>query len=1490
MEIINQFKKTLLENGGSASKVTVKNYTADVRKFALWYEKTYQRPFPPSVIPNEIVEAYLSPLSEVSPRSAKRYRSSLNKLLSFLLAHNKIPYNPLSVKAESSKPEGLWHLKSFNNFLYVSNSSPITIKNYINDVSQFFKWAQVAVQSGNSISTQDDVFAKIDSFLIEEYKNRLLNEAGFSPLSVNRKLSSLRKYLSWAQSKGIIKNKIEVAPSVSGGYPGSHEDAIQAAEVSLEALTALNMAEEVAGEADFQELPLEQAYSRFAPLRLLQKTKKGTGFIFDTLVILSILKTIEYAKYNLWKKAGKEVFAPLPTIIKSLNQIEEAVTDQVTKQPISVVDRFVRMGNKASIGRIRGIPKAVFAPHKISTQALPYWEKLRFNLQHKRPTWYKRYHSYSFVHYVHAGIIVIFAAFLGFRIYQTFNGAGNHLTALASTRIAPNRQIAFKGRLNDASGTPITKESIIKFAIYKNQAGGALLWQEKQTVNPDSQGNFSVSLGKANPISQDLFSTYPDLYLGISIGQDPELEPRHQLANVGLTKNAQELQGLKPITANNSITANVILALDSSGNLTIGGSSAPIFQATGGEFTLTGQQLTLATNPGSNTNIVLNPDGKGIIDVLKPLQNTSENNNLLTALGAVEVDDNFAILASSSAQSALIINQNGTGDLISAATGDTARFTLTNNGSGTFAGDLKILGNNLSTATGTFNIANQNTQNLNIGGAATLISIGAPTGTTTVNNGLRVSGLITAYGGINLPTGKSFTLSEFISGSIPFINSANQLSQDNLSFFWDQTNKRLGVGTSTPSKTVDVQGEIQVNLAGTQTSTALCGSHANATGATVSDVTIVDCIGTPAADYMEMYSVEEGLELGDIVVPASSYIMTNNNDRLTRLKKSNAAYQSSVIGIISDKSKAGDFNSIGHNIKAEDNPQPIALTGRVPVKISQGSPAIQPGDYLTSSNEPGRAMKSERAGVIIGKALEAWDPSSGKDKILIFANLSWHDPKAVLMDNGSLATAYETPAGAEDTNTANETNEFINTIKTGLLEAQKISTNSLSIATEDIMIGTQTLRDYITSIVEEILERREAEKDTKTIVVLSPLAEISPTVTPSPQPDQAPSPMVSPTAAPTTNPSASQSPSVTNITNIYNNASENQNSSSSSANVASPSASPAPTPTADPATAPTTSPTPLPENNPSPPLTPPVTPDNQASASSTPGKTDYELIQMATKQSADTKSAQIASFSAELSYIPNLKADFGKFELGLIALGPVSLAETSISGQLSVGSNLQINENSINTFGGDLNLQPLRQGNLAIMGGLVAIDTQGNLTVEGNATFAKDVTVRGTLAAGIISPLDGSDLVVRLRGKTQNGRQNNADQRSSAFTISNEEGSAMFSVNDIGDVISSGSAKFANLKIIRGAQADTSFTETVASGSAGTAVITANETERTIVSPFVFEDSLIYITPVSATNGLTPYIARQTVASPATGVRASFTIQIPQSVPQNIKLNWWIIN
>lgn len=183
---------------------------------------------------------------------------------------------------------------------------------------------------------------------------------------------------------------------------------------------------------------------------------------------------------------------------------------------------------------------------------------------------------------------------------------------------------------------------------------------------------------------------------------------------------------------------------------------------------------------------------------------------------------------------------------------------------------------------------------------------------------------------------------------------------------------------------------------GTTSTSAVCSSIANGTTPTAGTAyELIDCNNNPAKDYAEFYPAALGAEYGDIMVTSTELVEEYTDDgkgnilhdapkrKVVKLVKSTQAYASSVIGVVSNN--YSDFSSTGYDsIDPKDNPMPIALNGRIPVKIASSSRTILPGDYLTTSNESGRAMKALHAGQVIGKALESWDPASGKDQVLMF--------------------------------------------------------------------------------------------------------------------------------------------------------------------------------------------------------------------------------------------------------------------------------------------------------------------------------------------------------------------------------------------------------------------------------------------------------------------------------------------------------------------------
>ncbi|RJQ38787.1 tail fiber domain-containing protein, partial [Candidatus Microgenomates bacterium] len=272
----------------------------------------------------------------------------------------------------------------------------------------------------------------------------------------------------------------------------------------------------------------------------------------------------------------------------------------------------------------------------------------------------------------------------------------------------------------------------------------------------------------------------------------------------------------------------------------------------------------------------------------------------------------------------------------------------------------------------------------------------------------------------------------------------------------------------------------------------------------------------------------------------------------------------------------------------------------------------------------------------------------------------------------------------------------------------------------------------------------------------------------------------------------------------------------------------------------------------------------------------------------------VSSYSAQLSYVENLSTATLSVNQGLMVFGPSSFMDVSVAGQFSIGTNFILADSSINTLGSTLEIQPLRQGAVSIMAGAFYIDTNGNAKFGENAEFEKDIKVNGTLSTNIIAPVPNKDLLIKLGS-------NNSSTPSGSFVIQDASGSGVLTIDNEGNLTASKSGSFNDiltktLNIVRSAQADTSMTETIATASAGTATIIQGETERTIITPYVTDKSLIYITPTSDTQGATPYIARQTSYIKIgnkdfpNGRKGSFTIQIPQRIYKDINVNWWIVN
>jgi hypothetical protein len=196
------------------------------------------------------------------------------------------------------------------------------------------------------------------------------------------------------------------------------------------------------------------------------------------------------------------------------------------------------------------------------------------------------------------------------------------------------------------------------------------------------------------------------------------------------------------------------------------------------------------------------------------------------------------------------------------------------------------------------------------------------------------------------------------------------------------TGGNVGIGTATPSEKLDVQGgNINVSgiykvggVGGVTSGTCTTGQHLQILKVTGGIVTSSNGCQT-GADYAENYVSTQALAAGEVVAVDSL-----NADQVVR---STVAGQNDLVGVVS--TQPGDV------IGGPDG-YPIALSGRVPVKVNLEGGSILPGDKLTSSSVPGVAKKATGAGMVIGTAMAAYDGSQPDAKVTVFIHISYYDP------------------------------------------------------------------------------------------------------------------------------------------------------------------------------------------------------------------------------------------------------------------------------------------------------------------------------------------------------------------------------------------------------------------------------------------------------------------------------------------------------------------
>lgn len=1335
MNTIELFR-TYLISGGKTSPVTIKNYLSDVKKFTSWFENKVHREFTPLDLDAENLNLFISennPLitsqdhqigltkqPNYSLRSFERYLSSLRRFAAFLGEANLIHDNPFSnseSKIQDIKPKtDPWNLKPFKDFLYTTGASRITSKNYVVDLNAFTSWLEYKGYHKNNISNYIQV---VNPALINEYKDVLARELGLSESTIHRKMSSIRKYLDFGKKAGLITAEFMYTRPIIKPEPEANFNlplSIREPDF-IEKEAELNLE---SLDSDYEQELNENVtlpnYSSFPPFRLAQKIA-SPYFIFE----------------------------------------------------------------EAAAGFLYGVFKG---------------QKLKISKpQVSTPGWYKRYHNLSFVHYLHVSILIIYAGVIGSLIYNNLFVVASQNKTLAAN-VAPPNVLSFQGRLTDANGKPVTSPQQVRFMIYNNsQATGSayLLWQELDSIAPNSNGVFSVLLGNTSTVCAggatqvqstpcslptNIFGSNQNLYIGITVANTPELTPRQQIANVPYASNSQFLQGMLPITASGASSSNVVLALDSSGNLTIGGGATPTFQASGGQFTLSGQTLYLTTATGTGTNVVIAPDTTGLIDLKNAIINSGGNGKIIP--GAVEVDDQFAVLATASANAAFIVNNNTSGgDIFAASSSGTTKFRLQNNG------DISVQnGASIDTlGTGTIQIGNSNASTVSIGKASSNVLFPGYTGQNGVFYG--------EYGTGNLKQ------STTASTGLCLLSGASNPA-------W---------GSCTTGTTSPFQQSLGAIFPNNSTVDFLVGAQSTASATFA--VTNINS-GTPQASVSGNLIVmpkAQGAAGGNVGIGVSSPTHTLQLWNDDAVKSATTTW--TVVSDIRTKTDIGTFSD-GLNIINQINPVSFTYNGL-----------------------GGTATGTQGIGVIAQDVQSVAPYMIGQFDVKLHPN---DTNTTKLLDFNPHALFFITVNALKELD--GKILAMRESFTTEALNATTITANSISLTSDSMSVAGQSLKDYVANIVEQTIQGQ---------TLVSPLASV----------EQLHTDIISPLGSDTpiklngnvaVSGVATVSGTLTSNSIQTETATISGNLTASSASISGELAANSVNAEQLNARDATVSGT-LFANN--------IKADSIQDL-------DRRIIEAYHAQVASQSSGLIANlnnqseiYNNQFLDIGSLQTDFATFRQGLIALGPASFTNMSVSDTFSIGNNLQINSNSINTVGTDLAIQPLRQGAVDFLAGAVRIETDGTLHVNQNAFFAKDIEVGGTIKTDKITTRNGLS-IARSSNDEANSNRPSLDVQGAASV--------------------SGGLTIDKLNLLNAAAAYAiSDTEVMASGSAGTDSIKPNRTELTIFNPNVTDKSLIYVSPVGTNNNNNPALLRQDPG-------VSFTVGIPQIVPNEVKFNWIIVN
>jgi hypothetical protein len=588
------------------------------------------------------------------------------------------------------------------------------------------------------------------------------------------------------------------------------------------------------------------------------------------------------------------------------------------------------------------------------------------------------------------------------------------LTVGIASAVPVTKNITYQGKLTDAAGNPLTGAFTVTFTLYNVSSGGTALATDSHSVDA-SKGLFTTQ------VTAD--SSYFDgraLWLGIKVGSDSEMTPRQEIRPVpyalGLRPGAEGTslttskagtgynQPLPGLTISTSYPWNPGVRIDTTAD-----SSYGAWITTHGTYTSGVYSLSYGNHSDGMQGYAFGPSGSGVYgestngtgvagsstnsygvygrgktggyfttNQAGPVGYQQPGVNVLTSY-----DQNPGVLVHTSGQFSHGVSSTTTGSYSPGVNADTkgdtssgiVAATVGNNSDGVSAVTYGVSSKGVSSYT--YNdkspaIYGVSSNDVGVygkgvtGGFFTTNSAGGPSGADS-RPGVNVSTLYNSNPGVSVMTD---------GGNSPGIKATT--SGDYSHGVDVQT-----YGTSSKGLNVYANGPSSYGVyAISNNGYGLYASTGNANqkyGVYTPDYLYAKGTQVPATDVAEFMPVTGDATPGTVLVIGD----------YGKLQESVSAYDTRVAGIVSTEPGV----TLGTKDGGNPGEMQVAVAGRVPCKVDATKTPIHAGDLLTTSGNPGYAMKAEQVstgtlkfylpGTVLGKAMGSLDSGTGTIEVLV---------------------------------------------------------------------------------------------------------------------------------------------------------------------------------------------------------------------------------------------------------------------------------------------------------------------------------------------------------------------------------------------------------------------------------------------------------------------------------------------------------------------------